>query len=522
MSAADEVAEVPGDKLQAIADLNPDARPDPLADADLCFPEPRHWASRLLPKNLLVNHEGLSGAYRFACVIFLLFSYFLSQYDKFVISYFQAELVADLSISSAGYGLLTGYGTSVLSSFAVCVGLFQRRRFSKLTTRRIPVAIFTDHSESRVWALTATIIWWSLMIIFQSLAKSFWQMICARLGMLFGQAASEALTPVQIAVSLISDLVQERHVPLAESMLYVGVYIGEAISARISSVFRSDGKTWRLAFKAIGITGLVIAVLSRLIVLEPRNRRRLILGHNASEVWQSLRYMMGLRSFWLITISTSLRQLAGNLQYPEDVSYLVATYGTIVALHITAWGGLISWPFVVVVTFSRKLAGGSASVGLRILFANLACAYITAELWLGAMASLIVSLLPIRYKTLGYAVYGLTNLLVYSSGPEIVAIAQYNVGVDPPIDPVRYVVVTRIILCVLIPFGYCSAGAGLLWATRRGFFPWDRAEFPEKEVVGGVSVVSISRERKIGFMIGLSVLGGLVAALTGVSYAYGF
>ena len=96
---------------------------------------------------------------------------------RFIISYFQQDVVADLHISSAGYGALTGYGTSVLSSFAV-----------------IPIAIFTDSSQARVWALTGTIIWWSLMVIFQSLTHKFWEIILARLGMFLGQSASEAVS----------------------------------------------------------------------------------------------------------------------------------------------------------------------------------------------------------------------------------------------------------------------------------------------------------------------------------------
>jgi len=38
---------------------------------------------------------------------------------RFIVSYFQAEIVSELSITAAGYGALTGYGTSVLSSFAM-------------------------------------------------------------------------------------------------------------------------------------------------------------------------------------------------------------------------------------------------------------------------------------------------------------------------------------------------------------------------------------------------------------------
>ena len=66
-------------------------------------------------------------------------------------------------------------------------------------------------------------------------------------------------------------------------MLYVGVYIGEAISARISAVFKDEGKTWRLAFKAIGITGVVIAVLTIAVIREPKNRRKILLANVAGE-----------------------------------------------------------------------------------------------------------------------------------------------------------------------------------------------------------------------------------------------
>ncbi|ORX35091.1 major facilitator superfamily domain-containing protein [Kockovaella imperatae] len=486
----------------------------------------------------------LSWTFSFAKVFLLLLSYFLSQYDKFIISYFQQDVVVDLNISSAGYGALTGYGTSVLSSFAV-----------------IPIAIFTDSSQARVWALTITILWWSLMVIFQSLCHEFWQVILARLAMFLGQSASEAL-----AVSLIADILPARFVGIGESVLYVGVYIGEAISSRISSVFIEQDKSWRLAFRAIGITGLVLAVATRLIVREPQNKRRIILGHaqspgrhliaSISEVWQTARYIMALESFWIITFSCAWRQFAGNifgyylptllqLQYPDQVAYEVATYGTIVgavgstacmtggiltsflsprypniALHLTAWGGAISWPFVVTLTFSRTLAS-TPEGGLRILFGCLSAAYITAELWLGAMASLIVSLLPIRYKTLGYAIFALSQLLIWSAGPEIVSIAQYRAGVDTSDIP-SYIETTRIILCVLIPFGYCACAFGLGIVIFTGKFKRDlarvRAAASEHATIEDVA---LSKKRTGAFGIGLGVLGAIVVGLTATSYALG-
>lgn len=167
-------------------------------------------------------------------------------------------------------------------------------------------------------------------------------------------------------------------------------------------------------------------------------------------------------------------------------------------------------------TFSRQL-GGSRSKGLAILFGNLAAAYITAELWLGAVAATVVRLLPIRYKTLGFAVYALINLIVYSSGPEIVAIAQYRSGVEPDIDPGRYVYVTRIILCVIIPFGYSAAALCFLLAAQKRFFPADLAAVNATIQADP----TVTRRRGLGFGIAIGVIGCMVIGLTIASYILG-
>ena len=137
------------------------------------------------------------------------------------------------------------------------------------------------------------------------------------------------------------------------------------------------------------------------------------------------------------------------------------------------------------------------------------------------MASLIVSLLPIRFKTLGYAIFGLVQLLIYSSGPEIVSIAQYRADVDPAgVD--RYITVTRIILCVLIPFGYCACAVGLGWVSFSGRFSRDIKGVREAaSYQAKIDVIKLSRQKQIGFAVGLSVLAALVIGLTATSYALG-
>ena len=196
----------------------------------------------------------LHNLYTYLCIALLFINYFLAQYDKFILSYFQTSVLADLSLSSTQYGLLSGYATGIV--YAILA---------------LPIAFLSDYTSARVWVLCVTAAWWSLCVIFQSLAKNFAQLFCTRLAMGIGQASVEALS-----ISLISDLVGWRNIFIGESVLYVGVYVGEAISGQIASAFTETGTSWRIALRAIGITGLVVAVVLRLVLREPARRESLV------------------------------------------------------------------------------------------------------------------------------------------------------------------------------------------------------------------------------------------------------
>jgi len=124
----------------------------------------------------------------------LFLNYFLAQYDKFILSYFQTEVVASISLSPSAYGILSGYATGIVYALLA-----------------LPTAFLADYTGARVWVLTVAAIWWSLCAIFQGLSQNFWQILLARIGMGLGQAPVEALS-----VSLISDLMGKEYVFIAE------------------------------------------------------------------------------------------------------------------------------------------------------------------------------------------------------------------------------------------------------------------------------------------------------------------
>ncbi len=127
-------------------------------------------------------------------LVLLFLNYFLAQYDKFVLSYFQKDVVASLDLSPSAYGILSGYATGIVYALLA-----------------LPTAYIADYTGARVWVLTVAAIWWSLCAVFQGLSRSFWQILLARIGMGLGQAPVEALS-----VSLISDLMGKEYVFIGE------------------------------------------------------------------------------------------------------------------------------------------------------------------------------------------------------------------------------------------------------------------------------------------------------------------
>jgi hypothetical protein len=173
-----------------------------------------------------------------------------------------------------------------------------------------------------------------------------------------------------------------------------------------------------------------------------------------------------------------------------------------IAILLTGIGGIISAPFVIVMVFSRKLAGGSQDDGISILYGSMSAAYITAELWLGAFASVLALILPPKTKTFCLAIYTSTIILIYSSAPQMIGLSlrHYEVGSK------AYIQETRKILAILIPIGYWVAGIGFLLAISQVKKDL-KNEYAEK----------ISSKRKLLFGTGAALLGSLTISLFVVS-----
>ncbi len=156
-------------------------------------------------------------------------------------------------------------------------------------------------------------------------------------------------------------------------------------------------------------------------------------------------------------------------------------------LYLTGIGGMISSIFVILMVFSRTLAGDNQARGVRILYGVMSAAYLTAELWLGAFASLLALILPPQTKTFCLAIYTCTIILIYSSAPQIIGLALRRY--EP--ESLAYIRKTRDILAILIPTGYWVAGVGFLFCIKK----------VQRDLKGDFAEVGrVSWRRKAGFV----------------------
>ena len=145
-------------------------------------------------------------------VIVLLFAYVLSFVDRIIMSLLVVPIKADLNATDTQMGLLMGLAFAI---FYTLVG--------------IPIARLSD-VKSRKFIVSAAILLWSLMTAACGLAKSFFQLFLARVGVGVGEAA---LSPA--AYSIIADSFPKEKLGRAISVYQSGALFGGGLAFIIGS-----------------------------------------------------------------------------------------------------------------------------------------------------------------------------------------------------------------------------------------------------------------------------------------------
>lgn len=169
--------------------------------------------------------------------------------DRQVLAVLAEPIKRDLGLSDTEIGLLGGM------MFAIFY-----------TTFGIPVAWLADRWP-RVRILASACAIWSLCCAACGLATNFGQLAAARIGVGLGEAGG-----VPPSYSLISDLYAPHQRARALATFSLGVPIGLGLGSAVAG-WIAAAAGWRLAIMAVGLPGLVLALLFFLLVPEPRRGR---------------------------------------------------------------------------------------------------------------------------------------------------------------------------------------------------------------------------------------------------------
>ncbi|MFC7378939.1 spinster family MFS transporter [Brevundimonas sp. GCM10030266] len=176
----------------------------------------------------------------------LWFIYVLNFLDRQLLSILAKPIQDSLNITDGQLGLLGGLYFAFFYCFIA-----------------IPVGWLADRTN-RVWVVSIACGIWSAATIACGLAKTFPQLAVARMTVGFGEAGG-----VPPSYAIITDYFPPRRRGLALGLYNLGPPLGMALGvlfgARIAAEFG-----WREAFIAIGVLGVAVAIVTPMLVREPK------------------------------------------------------------------------------------------------------------------------------------------------------------------------------------------------------------------------------------------------------------
>jgi len=173
-------------------------------------------------------------------------AYFFSYMDRQILAILQELIREDLGLTDTQLGLLAGFAFAIFYA-----------------TLGIPVARLADRGN-RVNIIAIALTLWSLMTAVCGLAQNFIQLLFARIGVGVGEAGSSPPSH-----SIIADLYPPEKRAGAMGIYSLGVVLGTALGTIIGGTV-AHYYGWRVAMFTVGLPGIALAIIIKLVMVEPR------------------------------------------------------------------------------------------------------------------------------------------------------------------------------------------------------------------------------------------------------------
>jgi MFS family permease len=213
----------------------------------------------------------------------LLVAYIFNYLDRQILGILAGSIIGELHLSDRQFGALSGPPFAILYSVL-----------------GIPFAYLADRtSRSRV--IAAAVAFWSAFTALCGTAVSFWQFFIFRMGVGIGEAGG-----VAPSYALIADYFEPRRRARALAIFSLGVPIGLALGTLLGA-YIAQAISWRAAFFAMGIAGVLLAPVMLMVVRDPARAS----APSAAPLGQVFPMLARKPVFWLLAFAASSSSLCG-------------------------------------------------------------------------------------------------------------------------------------------------------------------------------------------------------------------
>jgi predicted MFS family arabinose efflux permease len=226
---------------------------------------------------------GQGSGYRYVVLGLLIVAYTFNFLDRQILGILAGAIKADLGLTDSQLGLMGGLAFAL---FYTALG--------------VPIAWLADR-WSRTWIMTGALAVWSGFTALCGAATGFWPLFLCRMGVGVGEAGG-----VAPAYSLISDYFPPRQRARALAAFSFGIPVGSALGILFGGLIAAS-IDWRAAFVTVGLMGVVLAPIFRLVVREPRRGE----ADAAPAPQGGVGLLLRKPSFWLISLAAAASSTCG-------------------------------------------------------------------------------------------------------------------------------------------------------------------------------------------------------------------
>ena len=392
--------------------------------------------------------------------------YSINFIDRQLLSILQESIKADLMLSDAQLGLLTGFAFAVFYTFA-----------------GLPIASLADRSNRRnIVAISLTI--WSGMTAISGLAQNYWQLLAARIGVGIGEAGGSPPSH-----SMISDIFPPEKRASAIGFYSTGISIG-ILFGFLFGGWLNEFFGWRVAFFVVGIPGVLLALVLYLTVPEPVRglaENKASSGDNPS-MMTVFKVLLSRRSFLFMALGAAMNAFAGYGTANWVASFMIRTHqmptgelGTWLALIIGLGGAIgVFGSGVLADNLGKKdkrwymwvpVYAAAISVPFQIAtywvdgpyaaLVSMMIPSILANAYLGATIACVHGMVGLRMRAVSSALlFFILNIIGLGMGPTTVGLVSDSLVDQHDVDSLRYA------MMYIIPTSMFVSGALYMLASR--------------------------------------------------------